>query len=80
MLTNFIFLAVGVFATTLVFIFVSRESAVGELQVDTEKEILQMVFYSKIDLAKTIGTKKKVKFNIVHRTLDWDIPQEKQGL
>lgn len=81
MLTNIIFLAVGVFVTVWAFIILDRltgirNKPVGELQVDTEKEIVQLVFYSTQDLHLSIHDKTRVTFDVVHKSLDFKIPEE----
>ena len=81
MLTNIIFLAVGVFVTMCVFIILDRltetsNKPVGELQVDTEKEIIQLAFYSTQDLHLSIHDKTRVTFDVVHKSLEFDIPKE----
>ena len=80
MLANVICLLAGVLITTLIFTLLNRAPAMGELEIDDEKEILQIVFYSRESLAKTIGKKKSASFKVTHKALDWQVPQEKHGI
>lgn len=76
MLTNIIFFICGVLITASVFLLWTKTSASGELQVDEEKEILQVAFYSPDHLKKALAGKTRVTFRLVKKPLEWKVPQE----
>lgn len=76
MLTNIIFFISGVVLTAAVVVLWSKTAASGELQVDEEKEILQVAFYSPEHLKRALSGKSSVTFKLVKKPLQWKIPQE----
>ena len=80
MVTNIIFFVLGVLFSGVAFMLLNRQKPVGELQVDSENEIVQVAFYSIQDLDTTIHQKQQITLNVIHKKIEFQIPQEKQGL
>ena len=80
MLLNAIFFVGGAITSGLLFIFLNRQDPVGELQVDNDKEIVQIAFYSIKDLHAAVHQKQQIKLNVIHKNIEFNITQEKHGL
>lgn len=54
----------------------------GELQIDDEKEIVQVAFYGQKDLHEVVHNKDVVSFKVIRKPIEYDIPvaQEKHGV